>query len=227
MPFAIYPGARPRYHDARMRERRQGQARAGGSGQQARAAAAPRLLRWAALLIVLAGISLVPFALIGDAVDAAVRDALAGAPPLWWAGLLIMALLAADVLLPVPSSLLSVAAGGLFGPAGGACLSWLGMTLGCEIAYWLGRQAGRSPMRRLVGGADWARVESAARRRGAVVLALFRPVPVLAEASILFAGAARMPRGQFLLFTAVPNLVISAIYAFLGAYFTGALAPGG
>lgn len=203
------------------------QARGGGSGVPQRARTAGALLRWAALLIGLAGISLVPFALFGAALDAAVRDALAGAPPWWWAGLLIVFLLAADVLLPVPSSLLSVAAGGLFGPAGGACLSWLGMTLGCEIAYWLGRRAGRNPMRRLVGDADWARVESATRRRGAVVLALFRPVPVLAEASIIFAGAARMPRGRFLLFTAAPNLVISVMYTFLGAYFRGALAPGG
>lgn len=185
-----------------------------------------RLLRWSALLLAMAALILVPFALFGDAMDAAVRDTLAGAPPLWWAGLLIIALLAADVVLPVPSSVLGVAAGGLFGVTAGTCISWLGMTLGCELAYHLGRRGGRGAMRRLVGAADWERVETATRRHGAAVLALFRPVPVLAEASVIFAGAARMPRGRFLTFTAAANLIVSAAHAILGAHARGMLIPG-
>lgn len=199
------------------------------------AAARPwtRVVRWSALLLCLTGLSLVPFALFGQAMDAAVTSALSGSvtSPLawWWAGALIVALLSADVLLPVPSSVLGMAAGGIFGMVAGTCVSWLGMTLGCVLAYWLGHHAGRDAMRRLVGADDWARVEAATHRRGAVVLALFRPVPVLAEASVLFAGAARMPRGRYLALTAAANLIVSAAHAALGVHAGGVLAhiPGG
>jgi membrane protein DedA with SNARE-associated domain len=54
------------------------------------------------------------------------------------------------------------------------------------------------------------------------VIVITRPVPVLAEASVLFAGMSRMPTGQFMLLTMLSNLGISAVYAAVGAFSANA-----
>jgi 3-dehydroquinate synthase len=48
-------------------------------------------------------------------------------------------------------------------------------------------------------------------------LAVMRPVPVLAEASSLFAGVAGVPIPQYLLITTLANIGISALYCAAGA----------
>ncbi|MFO7937660.1 MAG: hypothetical protein R6V06_08670 [Kiritimatiellia bacterium] len=50
-----------------------------------------------------------------------------------------------------------------------------------------------------------------------LVLAM-RPVPVLAEASLLFAGIARQHFGRTMTTALIGNLVVSAIYAAVGAF---------
>jgi uncharacterized membrane protein YdjX (TVP38/TMEM64 family) len=123
---------------------------------------------------------------------------------------MLAGLLALDVLLPVPSSLVSTAAGAMLGFWGGVASSWLGMTAGCLLGYWLGTRAPLS--------ADMERVARARNRYGDLALVLFRAVPVLAEASVLFAGFTRMPRARFLRVTALSNLGISAAYAGAAVY---------
>lgn len=124
-------------------------------------------------------------------------------------------LLAADIVLPVPSSLVSTAAGTLLGFLPGALVSCLGMTVGSLIGYSLGRRASSA---RCLAQADRAQLERARDRFGDWIVILFRPVPVLAEASAVFAGAAAMARGRFLLLAALSNLGISLVYAAAGAF---------
>lgn len=126
--------------------------------------------------------------------------------------------LAADIVLPVPSSLLSTAAGALLGFAGGTLTSWLGMTAGCLIGFLLSR---RVPGEKMLGPAEMQRVRNAQQRYGDWMLMLFRAVPVLAEASVFFAGLTLMPLRRFLLITATSNLGISLAYAGTGAFFAG------
>ena len=72
--------------------------------------------------------------------------------------------------------------------------------------------------RRLVGPAGLARAAELANRHGAWAVVLCRPVPVLAEATVVFAGLVRAPIGRFLFVTAASNLGIAAGYAAIGAY---------
>ncbi len=44
-----------------------------------------------------------------------------------------------------------------------------------------------------------------------------QPIPVLAEASVLFAGMSRMPLNRFIMLSTLSNLAISAVYAGIGA----------
>ena len=125
----------------------------------------------------------------------------------------LAALLAADIVLPVPSSLVSTAAGALLGFWLGALTSWMGMTLGSLAGYALGKA---SP--RWLGAADRDRLENARKKWGDWIVIVFRPVPVLAEASCVFAGASAMPLRRFAMLASLANLGISLAYAGTGAF---------
>jgi uncharacterized membrane protein YdjX (TVP38/TMEM64 family) len=177
-----------------------------------------RVLRgWASFCGLLLAAILIPFALFGEQLERALGHLLQTPPPAWQAGLLLGALLAGDIVLPLPSSLLNTAAGALVGFWGGLACSWTGMMVGSAVGYLLGARAGAATLRRLAGEAELARVARAAERYGHWFLLLFRGVPVLAEASVVFAGLSRMPWRRFLALCALANLAISASYAAVGA----------
>ena len=48
-----------------------------------------------------------------------------------------------------------------------------------------------------------------------------RPIPVLAEASVLGAGLSRLPFRRFALLTTLANLGIAAVYSAAGAFAAG------
>ena len=163
---------------------------------------------------------LIPYFLIGAPVEAWAAARLADSSETRWAaGGIILLLLSSDVLFPVPSSIVSTAAGALFGLAGGFLLNLGGMTLSCLLAYWLGSSRwGSAGARRLVGAAEKARMERAAARYGDWAVAIFRAVPVLAEAAVLLAGLSRMPLRRYVLITSLANAGVSLVYALVGAY---------
>ena len=174
-------------------------------------------MRWAVLWIALLAIVLVPFFLFetqfnqfaaGVANGGASRSMAAGG---------ILALLASDVFLPVPSSILSTAAGVLLGFWGGTAIVFSGMTIGCLVGFTVGSRSSAAA-RRLVGEAGLKRAADLMQRYGDWALAACRPVPVLAEASVIFAGLVHMPRGRFVWLTAFANFGIAAGYSAIGAF---------
>src|SRR6185436_9370770 len=100
-------------------------------------------------------------------------------------------LLIADVVLPVPSSLVMVAHGALFGVAMGTFLSLLGSVGAALFGFALGRRGGRV-LERLVTPAERARADYLLARWGALAIIVTRPVPLLAETVAIMAGASRM-----------------------------------
>ncbi|MEA3011076.1 MAG: hypothetical protein QOJ91_2768 [Sphingomonadales bacterium] len=127
--------------------------------------------------------------------------------------LAILALFAGDVLLPVPSSLVSVAAVALFGWAGGGLLIWVGTSAGCALGYWLGRRAAHPLALRYLGSSELEKAHRLAAGIGPVTLVLTRAVPVLAEASTVAAGLGAMPFRRFALVTSLGNAGIALVYA--------------
>lgn len=159
---------------------------------------------------------LVPFFLWEDPLNDFTERLLEGRDRPWLTGGAVVLLLALDVVLPIPSSLVSTFAGYALGLLPGALASWLGLTLGCALGYGIGRLGGPALVRRVMGPGEQRRAEEAARSYGAAALALCRAVPVLAEASVIFAGLSRMPLGRFVAVTALSNLGVSLVYAFIG-----------
>src|SRR5690606_18552877 len=71
---------------------------------------------------------------------------------------------------------------------------------------------------RLIGETDWKRVEGFADVYGHAVVLGLRPVPVLAEASVFFAGATRVAFPRFVISCAVANTALGLVYAAAGAF---------
>ena len=174
-------------------------------------------MRWAALWVVLIGLVLVPFFLFEGQVNALAARIVQDDTSRMLSATGIVALLAFDVFLPVPSSLVATAAGVLLGLWKGTLVVWIGLMIGCLLGYVVGKK-GTGAARWMVGAESLARAESLMRRYGDAAIVLCRPVPVLAEASVVFAGLVRAPFPRFAWLTAASNLGIAAGYAAFGAF---------
>lgn len=179
-----------------------------------------RALRWLLFTSIVLAAILVPFALFGVSITQWTEHVLTSERGAWSLGVIGALLLAGDIFLPTPSSVVSATLGALLGPFSGTLLSTAGMTLGVALGYVAGAVLGSGPTRRLVGAHDFDRLHALAERHGIFWLVICRPVPVLAEASVLVSGCARMHTGAVLGATTVANLGISTVYASLGELAT-------
>jgi uncharacterized membrane protein YdjX (TVP38/TMEM64 family) len=174
-------------------------------------------MRWLALIGLLFALIIIPFLIFEEQFWQFGTWLAEGHASRWASALTIGALLALDVFLPVPSSIVSTGAGVLLGFWRGAAVISIGMTLGCVIGYAFGAQAAAAA-RRLVGADSLTRAGSVIDRYGPWALVVCRPIPVLAEASVVFAGLVRMPIGSFIWLTTLSNLGIAVVYAAVAAY---------
>jgi uncharacterized membrane protein YdjX (TVP38/TMEM64 family) len=174
-------------------------------------------MRWALIWVALIVFVIVPFVLFEDRFNAFAEMITRGDTARWIVASSIFALLALDVILPVPSSIVSTAAGVLLGFWTGAAIVWFGMMIACVFGYALGARAS-NVARRFVGDEGLVRAERLVARYGDWTILVCRPVPVLAEASVIFAGIIRAPFARFAWLTAASNLGIALGYAAFGAF---------
>ncbi len=174
-------------------------------------------MRWVIVFTVLVTAILVPFLLFGGTFTVFGEWLTRGTLPARVVVPTVIALLALDVFLPVPSSLVSAGAGALMGFWGGTLTIWLGMTAGCILGYAVGARMARRA-RQFIGDADLQRAAQLLDRHGIWALAACRAVPVLAEASVVLSGLTRTRLRPFLLISSLSNLAIAATYAAVGHY---------
>ena len=125
-------------------------------------------------------------------------------------------LLVADVVAPVPSSLVMVAHGGLFGLLGGAGLSLAGRAGNAILAVLLGRAAGIA-LSRHSAPRPAGRAESLVERWGLAAVVVTRPVPVLAESTVVAAGAAGLRAPAVVVAATLGAIPEAVLYAAAGA----------
>jgi uncharacterized membrane protein YdjX (TVP38/TMEM64 family) len=177
-----------------------------------------RMVRWSLLAVFTLLLILVPFALWEEPLLVWSERLLDAAASGWIAFVAVVLLLVVDVVLPIPSSLVAAFAVSTLGAVAGGSAVWLGLTTAAWFGYGLGRWGGFPLARRVAGAAELERASQLMARHGAWILLAFRGVPVLAEASTLFAGAARHPPGRFALVVALANLGLSCTYALIALF---------
>jgi uncharacterized membrane protein YdjX (TVP38/TMEM64 family) len=174
-------------------------------------------MRWVLLIGLMFALIIIPFLIFEKQFEALGTWLAEGHASGWASASIIGALLALDVFLPVPSSIVSTGAGVLLGFWRGAAVIWIGMTVGCAIGYAFGVKAAAAA-RKLVGAGDLVRAAAIMDRHGSWALVVCRPIPVLAESSVVFAGIVRTPIRPFVWMTTLSNLGIACAYAAVGAY---------
>jgi uncharacterized membrane protein YdjX (TVP38/TMEM64 family) len=115
-----------------------------------------------------------------------------------WAWALGIALIWADVVLPVPQTAVIAALGMIYGTLLGALLGTLGLITGGLLGYLLMLTSARRYVQRFVGPQSLHTLERLFDQRGAWAIVLTRSFPYsVPEAMVFLAGLAGMPTGKF------------------------------
>jgi uncharacterized membrane protein YdjX (TVP38/TMEM64 family) len=139
-----------------------------------------------------------------------------------WAWAAGIALIWADLLLPVPQTAVIAALGIIYGTAFGGLLGSVGLISGGVLGYALMRTSARRFVDRLVGRQSLRGMESLFDRTGAWAIVLTRSLPYsIPEAVVFLAGLARMPMGKFTLALTVGSVPTAYAFAAIGAGWAG------
>lgn len=159
---------------------------------------------------------IIPFLLFGESIEAAVLQVLsqANSRPFATCGA-VVAILAADIVLPVPSSIVGAFAGATLGLVAGMLATWIGLMLGSIAGYWIGR-ALAGPREHEPGEGTANEPAFLAHSTGTLALVATRAIPVLAEVGIIAAGAVQRDFRRVLLAIAPANLAVAFAYASAG-----------
>ncbi len=142
-------------------------------------------------------------------------------PWAWTAGII---LLAVDVILPVPGTVVMSALGWIYGTLAGGLIAAAGSMTAGICGYGIGRLIGEKAARRILGEIGFEKGRLLFARGGGWMVALSRALPILPEALSCTAGLVRMPFGRFMLSLACGSIPVGLLFAWIGA--AGREAPG-
>ncbi|WP_442483411.1 TVP38/TMEM64 family protein [Aeoliella sp. SH292] len=175
------------------------------------------LLRLVLVVAVVLGVPLLTAALWNGPLErwfAAWHDS---PPPTAWIVTALVGVLAADILLPIPSGPVITLAGAELGVPVTAVAAWLGLMLGGTSAFAITKRWGTRLAERFAAPEDLANLRTSAREHDVWLLLVTRPLPILAEATVLLCGALDTCWSRMLWTLAVGNAAVALAFAFLGS----------
>ena len=135
-----------------------------------------------------------------------------------WAWALGIALIWADVFLPVPQTVVIVALGIIYGTVLGGLLGSLGLITGGLLGYALMRTSARRIVQRFVGARSLQKMERLFDQRGAWAIVFTRSFPYsVPEIMVFLAGLARMPLRQVIAALTIGSVPVAFAFAAMGA----------
>ena len=175
--------------------------------------------RLAVLVGIVAGVTIGSKLLVEDVMGINLVDAMSA-----WLGhagaggaLTVVILLAADIVLPVPSSVVMVLSGAAFGVVWGSMLSLVGSIGGEWLGFELTRKYGRRFTGKLIDDAEIERLRRIFERHGVAAVVITRALPVVMETMSVVAGLSGMSRSAFLVASVLGTTPIVMVYAYAGA----------
>jgi uncharacterized membrane protein YdjX (TVP38/TMEM64 family) len=138
----------------------------------------------------------------------------------WFAAAIGVSLLVLDVVLPVPSNIVMIAHGALFGIVVGTLLSLLGSMLASVAAFWIGRRGGRL-LAQTVPADERIRADAILARWGIVAIIVSRPLPLLAETILVLAGTSLVGWRTAMFAALIGSVPLCLFYAWAGATSIG------
>jgi len=164
-------------------------------------------------------VPVIPFLLFGEQLESYISDQLISNErfsSIGWVITAAVALLTADIFLPIPSSVVCTVTGKVLGVFLGPLVCWIGLNLSALAGYGLASRFGWPFVNRFTNQETREQVQQTVDRWSLFTLAGFRPVPIFAEASILLAGAYKVSPRKFWPPVLLGNLVVAASFVCLG-----------
>jgi uncharacterized membrane protein YdjX (TVP38/TMEM64 family) len=134
-----------------------------------------------------------------------------------WAWAAGIGLMVADLILPMPGTVVMAALGFVYGMVAGGLIALTGLTLATSIGYGIGRSLGEKFVRRWLGDRDYENGKKFFSKGGGWAVAISRSLPILPEVVSCMAGISRMPFGRFSLAAFCGNLPMAFLFAAIGA----------
>ncbi len=135
-----------------------------------------------------------------------------------WAWALGIALIWADLVLPVPQTAVIAALGIIYGTLLGGLLGSFGLITGGLLGYVLMRTSARRYVQRFIGPRSLHKVESLLDEGGAWAIVLTRSLPYsIPEAMVFLAGLAGMPMKKFIAALTIGSVPTAFVFAGVGA----------
>ena len=135
-----------------------------------------------------------------------------------WAWLIAIILLMADLILPLPGTIIMSALGLIYGPVIGGILATFGNFLAGVFAYTLCRSIGDKAVLWLLGEKDLNNGHKIFEQRGGWIVALSRWLPILPEAISCMAGLNRMHFSKFVIALTCGSLPLGFAFAYICYY---------
>lgn len=174
------------------------------------------LLTYAALIAALIAVSALPFILFDGDFGRIAEQVITRETPYAAVVAIGIVLLVADLFLVIPSGLIIALMAGLIGSVSAAITGAAGLSLACALGYWIGKSVGDDFSDDADEKREFGYVTGLLRRYGLVMLAAFRPIPLLGEVSVIAAGALGLPAKAVLATTTLANAGVASLYAAIG-----------
>lgn len=135
------------------------------------------------------------------------------------AAILGAGLLLIDVFVPIPSSVIMIAHGALFGILWGTLLSWTASVGGAMIGWWIGHRGSRL-MDRFVSPEEKETANAFLQRWGVLAIVLSRFIPIIAETVAVMSGTTPLGWKRVLIAASIGTLPAALIYSIAGTVTT-------
>ncbi len=133
-------------------------------------------------------------------------------------GLLVSALLFADLFIAVPTMTVCILSGYFLGAGFGALFSIIGVTVAGITGHLLSRSAGRTLLKKFVREPkELQDMETTFQQHGFVIILISRALPILPETATCLSGLTRMPISKFLLAWVISSYPYVAIATYAGS----------
>ena len=133
--------------------------------------------------------------------------------------LIIILLLIADILLPIPASIVMVVSGMLFGGFLGGLIALIGSLAGSTINFQISRILGRVKIQKWMKDREYNNLSMVMHKYGAYIVILTRMIPLAMESVSLIAGISNTKLKKFIVLNVIGFLPIIFFYSYTGAFY--------
>lgn len=127
--------------------------------------------------------------------------------------------LASDIFIPVPSSLVMILNGKVLGFFFGTVLSTVSGLVSSVIGFYMGKKSGKI-INKFFNPEEQKMSNNLFLKYGNSAIVLSKALPIISEAVSFLAGTTGISLKRFVFLSLVGHLIISAVYAYAGSFST-------